>query len=71
MLAGVPILADQFNMKKVQQSISQAWMTIVENDPEHLSSIQSFQNSGVTKPLKPFGSSVLMWQDGKTTEDAL
>ena len=23
------------------------------------------------KPLKPFGSSVLMWQDGKIIEDAL
>ena len=36
MLAGVPILADQFNMKKVQQSISQAWKTIVEKPPEHV-----------------------------------
>ena len=32
MLAGVPILGEQFNMKKVQQSISQAWKTIVNND---------------------------------------
>ena len=36
MLAGVPILGEQFNMKKVQQSISQAWKTIVNNDPEHV-----------------------------------
>ena len=36
MLAGVPILGEQFNMKKVQQSISQAWKTIADNDPEHV-----------------------------------
>ena len=36
MLAGVPILGEQFNMKKVQQSISQAWKIIVNNDPEHV-----------------------------------
>ena len=34
MLAGVPILGEQFNM--VQQFISQAWKTIVNNDPEHV-----------------------------------
>ena len=71
MLAGVPILGEQFNMKKIQQSISQAWKTIVSNDPEHVIVHPVFLSIGMIKPLKPFGSSALMWQDGKITEDAL
>ena len=71
MLAGVPILGEQFNMKKVQQSISQAWKLLSTMILSTLSSILLFQNSGMTSQQKPFGSSVLMWQDGKTAEDAL
>ena len=36
-----------------------------------LSSIRLFLNSGMKKPQKLSENSVLMWQDGKITEDAL
>ena len=71
MLAGVPILGEQFNMRKVQQSISQAWKTIVNNDPEHVIIHPVVPKQWNEKPQKLFGNSVLMWRDGKITEDAL
>ena len=68
MLAGAPILADQFNMKRVQQSISQAWKTIVNNDPEHdiIHPVVPKQwNDKATKAFWKFCADVARWQDNR------
>ena len=68
MLAGVPILADQFNMKKVQQSISQAWKTIVNSDPEHViihPVVPKQWNDKATKAFWKFCADVERWQDNR------
>ena len=68
MLAGVPILGEQFNMKKVQQSISQAWKTIVNNDPEHVAIhpvVPKQWNDKATKAFWKFCADVARWQDSR------
>ena len=68
MLAGVPILGEQFNMKKVQQSISQAWKTIVNNDPEHViihPVVPKQWNEKATKAFWKFCADVARWQDNR------
>ena len=68
MLAGVPILAEQFNMKKVQQSISQAWKTIVSNDPEHViihPVVPKQWNDKATKAFWKFCADVARWQGNR------
>ena len=68
MLAGVPILGEQFNMKKVQQSISQAWKTIVSNDPEHViihPVVPKQWNDKATKAFWKFCADVARWQDNR------
>ena len=68
MLAGAPILADQFNMKRVQQSISQAWKTIVNNDPEHViihPVVPKQWNDKATKAFWKFCADVARWQDNR------
>ena len=68
MLAGVPILGEQFNMKKVQQSISQAWKTIVNNDPEHViihPVVPEQWDERATKAFWKFCADVARWQDNR------
>ena len=68
MLAGVPILGEQFNMRKVQQSISQAWKTIVNNDPEHViihPVVPKQWNEKATKAFWKFCADVARWQDNR------
>ena len=68
MLAGVPILGEQFNMKKVQQSISQAWKTIANNDPEHViihPVVPKQWNEKATKAFWKFCADVARWQDNR------
>ena len=68
MLAGVPILGEQFNMKKVQQSISQAWKTLVSNDPEHVivhPAVPKHWNDKATKAFWKFCADVARWQDNR------
>ena len=68
MLAGVPILGEQFNMKKIQQSISQAWKTIVSNDPEHVfihPVVPKQWNDKATKAFRKFCADVARWQDNR------
>ena len=67
-LAGVPILGEQFNMKKIQQSISQAWKTIVSNDPEHViihPVVPKQWNDKATKAFWKFCADVARWQDNR------
>ena len=70
-LAEVPVLTDQWNMKKVTQSISKAWKTILDNDPEHVIIHPVVPKQWNSKATKAFGSSALMWLDGKITEEVL
>ena len=68
MLAGVPILGEQFNMKKVQQSVSQAWKTIVSNDPEHViihPVVPKQWSDKATKAFWKFCADVARWQDNR------
>ena len=68
MLAGVPILGEQFNMKKVQQSISQAWKTSVNNDPEHViihPVVPKQWNEKAAKAFWKFCADVARWQDNR------
>ena len=68
MLAGVPILGEQFNVKKIQQSISQAWKTIISNDPEHViihPVVPKHWNDKATKAFWKFCADVARWQDNR------
>ena len=68
MLAGVPILGEQFNMKKIQQSIPQAWKTLVNNDPEHVvihPVVPKRWNDKSTKAFRKFCADVARWQDNR------
>ena len=68
MLAGVPILGEQFNMKKVQQSISQAWKTIANNDSEHViihPVVPKQWNEKATKAFWKVCADVARWQDNR------
>ena len=63
MLTGVPILGEQFNMMKVQQSISQAWKIIANNDPEHIIIHPKQWNEKATKAFWKFCADGARWQD--------
>ena len=68
MLAGVPILGEQFNMKKIQQSISQAWKALVSNDPEHVivhPVVPKHWNDKATKAFWKFRADAARWQDNR------